>query len=112
MDKREGPDAKPDTGGRYSLTRKVNPAIPKAVLQPHPILRDLMVIRAPTGTSFAVSEEEWAALQELIGDPPVHDYVEPALDEIVSAILAQGLRVAERTIRRLHFSLKTRGFVI
>lgn len=40
------------------------------------------------------------------------DYVEPEFPTIVAGLLASGLRIEERTIRRYHVSLKTRGFVV
>lgn len=43
---------------------------------------------------------------------PFDDYVEPSFDEIARQIAAKGLRISERTLRRYHLSLKTRGFVI
>jgi hypothetical protein len=114
MVKRDGAGAKPDMGVRYRITRILNPPIPKAALQLHPVLKDLMVIRAPTGTNFAVSNEQWAAIQELIGESiaPPPDYVEPSFHQIRTAIDAQGLRLSERVIRRYHSSLRPRGFVI
>jgi hypothetical protein len=39
-------------------------------------------------------------------------YKAPGLDEIISRILGTGLKLSERTIRRYHLSLKTRGFVV
>lgn len=44
--------------------------------------------------------------------PPLIDYAEPSFDTIQSAIRALGLRISERTLRRYHVSLKTRGFVV
>lgn len=114
MVKRDGADAKPDLGVRYRLTHILRPPIPKAVLQQHPVLKDMMIMRAPTGTNFSVTEEEWQAVQELIGDAatPPADYAEPTFEQIRERVAAQGLRLSDRIVRRFHLSLKTRGFVI
>lgn len=40
------------------------------------------------------------------------DYELPILDSIVFSIKEKGLRISERTLRRYHLSLMTRGFVI
>ncbi|MDQ3694441.1 MAG: AAA family ATPase [Chloroflexota bacterium] len=39
-------------------------------------------------------------------------YSEPSFSEIVALVAGQGLRLDERTLRRYHLALKTRGFVI
>ena len=39
-------------------------------------------------------------------------YAEPPFEEIMTSILGQGLALSERTIRRYHLSLKSRGFVV
>lgn len=40
------------------------------------------------------------------------DYIEPAFEDILNAVLAQGMALSQRTIRRYHLSLKSRGFVV
>jgi hypothetical protein len=45
-------------------------------------------------------------------EPPVKDYVEPTFATIREHVAAARLRIPERTLRRYHLSLKTRGFVI
>jgi hypothetical protein len=39
-------------------------------------------------------------------------FVETAFPEIVSRVAAQGMRISDRTLRRYHLALQTRGFVI
>jgi hypothetical protein len=39
-------------------------------------------------------------------------YAEPGFEEIVEAVLAKGMALSERTIRRYHLSLRSRGFVV
>lgn len=40
------------------------------------------------------------------------DYVEPPLPDIAAALDGAGMTIDERTLRRYHLSLKTRGFVV
>lgn len=40
------------------------------------------------------------------------DYSEPSFTEICQNILSQGLRIAERTLRRYHLALKSRKFIV
>ncbi len=40
------------------------------------------------------------------------DYAEPLFQEILAAVEKTGLRISERSLRRYHLGLKTRGFVI
>jgi MoxR-like ATPase len=49
-----------------------------------------------------------------IVDPPEDEppYAAPAWDEIVAAVARQGIRIDERTLRRYHLALGTRGFVV
>jgi hypothetical protein len=44
--------------------------------------------------------------------PPGGRYEEPRFEEIVEAVLGQGMALTERTIRRYHLSLRSRGFVV
>jgi len=51
------------------------------------------------------------------GDEPItpirgETYAEPSFEAILTGILGQGLALSERTIRRYHLSLKSRGFVV
>jgi MoxR-like ATPase len=111
---RFGSDANQDAWVRYRLTGILNPPISKTTLQQHSVLKNMIVLRAPVGTNFPVTDPEWDAIQQLIGNTvivPV-DYDEPSLDQIRAAISGKGLRFSERTLRRYHLSLKTHGFVI
>lgn len=101
---------------RYRYTRILEQPILKDALLADPVLRGMQVLRAPQGTNFRVTSAEWDALQCLIESigpvMSVDPYVPPAFDEIQEAIHNTGLRISERTLRRYHLSLKTRGFVI
>jgi hypothetical protein len=70
---------------------------------------------------MSIAEIDQAAFEELLrrggikggdGGTRVPAFEEPPLDEITKTILDQGLVLSERTIRRYHLSLKTRGFVV
>jgi hypothetical protein len=66
---------------------------------------------------MSIAEIDKEAFEELLrrgGATAGHvpDYEEPSLEEITLAILGAGLVLSERTIRRYHLSLKTRGFVV
>jgi len=99
---------------RFRLTQRLNPPIHRGQLTRHPVLVGLDVIRLPRGTNYRVTEEQWAALSELIGGepPPSPTWEEVGLDEIRAHLARKGLRIPARTLRRFHHSLKTRGFVI
>jgi hypothetical protein len=43
---------------------------------------------------------------------PLKEYAEPPFEQIRDQIAGCGLRISDRTLRRYHISLKTRGFVI
>jgi hypothetical protein len=116
-------DPKPDWGVDFRYTRILEDPIPRQLLQTHPVLKSTMLLRAPMGTNFAVTEEEWAVLlgmlgpeqapsDDLVGVSEHETYTEPPFDEILKAIHDQGMRIDTATLRRYHLSLKTRGFVI
>jgi hypothetical protein len=99
----------PTTEWRVALryTQILSEPIRKATLLEHPILQKILVLRAPTGTNFAVSGEEWDALQEILdrapipdrpaGQNPVYVLVQCAQDTgIDEAELSRWLRAIER----------------
>jgi hypothetical protein len=67
---------------------------------------------------MSIAEIDKASYMELLrrggilAGEQVPAYQEPPFEEIVRAILGEGMTLAERTIRRYHLSLKTRGFVV
>jgi hypothetical protein len=58
-----------------------------------------------------ISGEQFDELVRRGAAAPV-DYVEPALDDILTSIEQEGLTIEEEVVRRYHLSLKTRGFVV
>ena len=111
----ESDDADPELAIRWRLTRKVDPPILRSDLIDHPVLKGLSVITAPQGSNFRVTDEQWSELRSLldreVGIPePVAQ--ERSLSEIGMFIANQGLIISDRTLRRFHVSLRTRGFVI
>jgi MoxR-like ATPase len=97
----------------YRLTRKVDPPILRSTLLNHPVLKGLSVITAPQGTNFRVTDEQWTELRKLIDAevvvPPNRDR---SFDDIAVYVSNQGLLISDRTLRRFHISLATRGFVV
>ncbi|MCL4261677.1 MAG: EVE domain-containing protein [Anaerolineae bacterium] len=61
--KKAGQKTKPRVLVRYDRVFLDNPLL-KLFLECDPALWDLKVIRAPQGTNFPVSEEEWQAIEE------------------------------------------------
>lgn len=45
-------------------------------------------------------------------DPGGEDYAEPAFGEVHASVTSLGMKIGERTLRRYHLALKSRGFVI
>ncbi len=78
-----------------------------------PVLKNLAVIRSPAGTNFRVTDEQWAAIRSKLKPVPPPDLVrEVSFAEIRHQVNASGLKIEERTLRRFHLSLRTRGFVV
>jgi predicted RNA-binding protein with PUA-like domain len=50
------------------FTQVFDRPVPRSVLQMHPILHGLAVLKSPRGTVFRVTPEQWAAVQALLGD--------------------------------------------
>jgi MoxR-like ATPase len=66
-----------------------------------------------TELSRRISELQ-ASSPDSMNDPlaePV-TYIEPQIPSILEAVRADGLQIDDRTLRRYHLSLKTRGFVV
>ncbi len=96
-------------------------------LQQHPVLSQMHILRAPQGTNFRVTEEEWEALRPMITDlvPPDPDAIDARQvaesPSLRGSALAQALRQVFRR-QGLHFTswqiatfytaLQTKGFVI
>jgi hypothetical protein len=96
----------------WRLTRKVDPPLLRTELLEHPVLKGLSVITAPQGTNFRVTEEQWDELRQLLEPGVPESAKSTAFPDIANYIANQGLIIANRTLRRFHVSLKTRGFVI
>jgi len=59
-----GPGQEPRADVR--LVQILNPPLLKAELMDHPVLKELSVIKAPQGTTFSITAEQWNALINLI----------------------------------------------
>lgn len=106
---------KPESAIGFEVTEILDPPLLKPELAKHPILGALSVISAPQGTNFRVTAAQWKALEQKL-----HPIVEDAspgpepkgLDAIARALDKEGLRIPDRTLRRFHIALRTRGFVV
>jgi MoxR-like ATPase len=78
------------------------------------VLKGLSVITAPQGSNFRVSDEQWTELRAMLDEVPAESKpaTERSLSEIGTFIANQGLIISDRTLRRFHVSIRTRGFVI
>jgi predicted ATPase len=103
-------------GVDFTITDILDPPIKKADILEHPILGALNVIKGPQGTNFRVTAEQWKAVTELrsgASQPPAPLSLEPPdFGAIAAQVRALGLRLSERTLRRFHTAVETRGFVI
>lgn len=99
---------------KFRFTHILDEPLRREDLQDHPELRELSVLRIRRGTNFRVLTDEWAALQRFLEPtpPPPAEYTPRAFEDIMEAILGEGLIIDERTLRRYHLALQTRGFVI
>jgi len=99
----------------WQLDRVLDAPILRTDLLDHPVLKGLSVITSPQGTNFRVTDEQWAEIQQIldgVGDESHGSQDDLSLADIATHIANQGLIISERTLRRFHVSLMTRGFVI
>ena len=95
-------------------TEVLSQPILKEDLLEHPALRHMQIIRIPQGTNFPVTEQEWAALQQMLSERAVipDGYEPPTLDQIQRRIADEGLRITEDRLRQYHLALTSSRFVI
>ena len=88
--------------------------IPRATFLQDPVLKNMQHIRAPQGSNFTVTQEEWEALQKLINQHP--DATPTALPigfaEVYQRILEQGLDFSYELVANYLLALQTKRFVI
>lgn len=110
----EDEDAEPVLAIPWMLTRELENPIPRSDLIDHPVLKGLSVITAPQGSNFRVTDEQWTELRAFLDQAPPEPKLaaERSLSEIGTFIANQGLIISDRTLRRFHVSIRTRGFVI
>jgi AAA domain (dynein-related subfamily) len=81
-----------------------------------PIQGYMFVVRDAFVSTLRGLSSELAALlpkdDETVTSLSGESYSEPSFEEIKASILGQGLALTDRTIRRYHLSLKSRGFVV
>jgi MoxR-like ATPase len=112
-------DSTQDLAIDYRLTFILRRPLYRRQLQQHPVLRDLSIIRSPTGTNFRVTEEQWLALQELIVEQErtvrQEPHVAPAeltLDEVREAASNRGLLITDDVCANIVAALRGGKHVI
>ena len=98
----------------FRYTQILNDPISRAIFEQDPVLKNMQHIRAPQGSNFVVSQEEWEALQKLIGQQqgatPTTLPIEFA--EVYQHILEQGLDFSYELVANYLLALQTKRFVI
>ena len=71
-----------DTHGTYRVAVTYRKVFPRPVLvrelRDHPQLRDLLILRSAMGTNFPVTDEEHAALREVVAEKLGQSWAPPA----------------------------------
>jgi hypothetical protein len=102
-----------ETAIPWTLTKKLDRPLLRAELLEHPVLKGLSVIAQPQGSNFRITDEQWSEIQQLLdGEVAPGEPESPDFEAIAVHIANQGLIITDRTLRRFHISLATRGFVI
>lgn len=102
LDFREG-----EVGGPFNREGNVN----QGYLYPAPAgLLDHLV--RTLGVNWPDPVVAIAELDPVVNPVHIPNYVEPAFETIHASVKGTGLRISDRTLRRYHLSLITRGFVI
>lgn len=98
----------------WRLVTKVDPPLLRERLLENPVLNGLSVITAPQGSNFRITDEQWSELKRLLdGESALSSSpTKRSLAEIGTFMADVGLIITDRTLRRFHVSLSTRGFVI
>lgn len=91
---------------RFVYTRLCPEPIPRSHLREHPILQQMQILKAPQGTNFRVTQEEWTALQHMISQPP------KAFDQLLQSLVDQGYSFPPTLIANYLLALQTKRFVI
>jgi hypothetical protein len=106
---KERPYRKAEWRVDFTYTRILNEPVSRQSLRNHPVLGNMQVVRAPTGSNFRVTPEEWAAIQKLIQKS---DSLECPMNELQRYFLTQGLHFSRHLVATYATALKTKGFVI
>lgn len=110
----------PDLGEMFipwRLDRRLDERITRQQFLDNSTLKGMSIITAPQGTNFRVSEEQWREIERLLegdedGPTPAVPVSDVSFDAIANAIANRGLIITDRTLRRFHVSMRTRGFVV
>lgn len=101
-----------ETAIPWRLTRKLDKPLLRSELMEHQTLSGLSVIAQPQATNFRITDEQWSELRNLLDGEVPDRPVRPGFPAISLHVANQGLIISERTLRRFHVSLATRGFAI
>ena len=103
-----------ERGVPFRYTYILTEPIPRATFLQDPVFKNMQHIRAPQGSNFTVKQEEWEALQKLIGQQP--DATPAPLPigfaEVYQRILEQGLDFTYELVANYLLALQTKRFVI
>jgi predicted RNA-binding protein with PUA-like domain len=108
-------DAAPYLKNRYAVdfrfTLIPDKPISRRDMRVHPVLANSLIIRNPQGTNFRVTPEEWAAIQDLLGEsrPPINGDLRSTLSR---SLAATGLHFTEWQIATFYTALQTKAFII
>jgi MoxR-like ATPase len=100
------------------LRKKLDSPITRSQLQSHPVLQGLSVFRMAAATNFKVTDDEWRALMELVGEPPPLQGLTlgAVVDQFARDLQAIGYdyggSMHNELVRTFITSLATKGFVI
>ena len=99
---------------RTRIERVLDEPLLRSTLQEDLRSQNLGILRFANATVHEVTPDEDARLRELVGEdgPAAARVQRPSFASIAEAIEAAGMTIDERTLRRYHLSLKTRGFVV
>ena len=98
----------------FQYTQILTNPIQRATFEQDPVLMNMQHIRAPQGSNFTVTQEEWEVLQKLIDQQPVLKPTPQSVGfaEIYQHILEQGLNFSYEMVANYLLALQTKRFVI
>lgn len=93
---------------RFRYTRIFQRPIRRAAFLQNPVLRESHIIRAPMGTNFRVTQEEWEELQKMLDTEASGD----VRHILATALQSASLRFTPWQVATYYTALQVKGFVI